>query len=107
MEIAELAVTMPEGEWRLTLDTEVSRSRDPMPAWPSLLLKSETVAELHVSAGLFDHYAALNPQLKGAVAGGFLVADGDGYTLLAELSDGRLLVNGAPLPLDALIGASR
>ena len=107
MEIAELAVTMPEGEWRLTLDTEVPRSRDPMPAWPSLLLKSETVAELHVSGSLFNHYAALNPQLKGAVAGGFLVPDGDGYTLLAELSDGRLLVNGAPLPLDALIGASR
>ncbi len=107
IEISELAVTLPEGDWRLTLDAEVPRSRDPMPAWPSLLLKSDTRAELQVSASLFEHYAALNPRLKAAVAGGFLVADGDGYTMLAELSDGRLLINGAPLPLDALIGASR
>lgn len=102
--VAELSMSLPQGDWSMSLTVEADGAEDAVPAWPTLLMNADARIEARISSGLFEHMRALNPELETAVAGGFLTPTTDGYELGAEMKDGRLTINGAPLPIDALLG---
>ena len=71
--------------------------------WPAVLLGADIVLEASLSAEFVEELQSHDPRLNAAVAGGFLVKNGDRYRIRAALDDGQLRVNGAPLPLTSFI----
>ncbi len=67
--------------------------------WTSLLLSTEAAIDLSIPEPIVEMIMATNPQASMAIGGGYLVKDGDAYVLKAEMKQGLLTVNGAPIPL--------
>lgn len=68
-------------------------------SWPDTLLVTEATADITVGENLVQLAIRAYPGLATIVAMGYLRKNGDAYELRAELKDGLLTVNGAPLPL--------
>ena len=67
--------------------------------WTSLLLNTEAAIDLSIPEPIVEMVMAMNPQASMAIGGGYLVKEGDAYVLKAEMKQGLLTVNGAPIPL--------
>jgi hypothetical protein len=101
LEITDTRITLPQGNWTMNLSVTVDETDDadqPF-SWPTVLLNTRATLDAQLSMSLFDYLVEVNPQLRSAVAGGFLVRKGDRYEIEAELDSGRLLINGAPMNL--------
>lgn len=101
LRIENARASVPQGDWQMDLSVEVDETADGAQpfSWPSALLKTSAILDLRMSESLFEYLVVMNPDLRAAVAGGFLLKKGDGYELSAELDDGRLVLNGAPMNL--------
>ena len=66
-----------------------------------MLLDAEL--ELDISEELLSYLLTLDPELNAVVGMGFLQPDGDKYRMSAEIADGLLTINGAPMPLSGLL----
>ena len=98
MRIERLDIAMPAGTVSATLDVDIEPTDIDQFVLTSLLLAVDARLDLSVPADLYDYAVSLDPQVGAAVAMGFLRKDGNDYKLQAELSNGLLTVNGAPLP---------
>lgn len=67
--------------------------------WTGVLMGLEADVDLSIPSELYDMATMMNPQANMAVAMGFLIPDGDAYTMDAEYKQGLLTVNGAPMPI--------
>jgi uncharacterized protein YdgA (DUF945 family) len=95
-------VSLPQGVIKSQVHIEVDEfDRDGF-AWTSLLLETDARAELSIPAALIDAVAAGNNELNAAIGLGYLRRDGDAYVLKAELKNGMLEINGAPMTLPLL-----
>mgnify|MGYP000333133087 CR=1 FL=1 len=100
IDISNVSASLSQGEWRLSLKAELpTDTDDDQFSWPGVLLRTNASVETRISATLFDYLVSINPQLRSALATGMLRKDGDAYEMLANLENGRLTVNGAPLQL--------
>lgn len=104
LDVDRLDVELPDGPMRATLHAVLGETDAATFGWAALLLALDARFELRVAEGLAELAMALDPQVGAAIALGYLKKEGDVYTMLTELSKGRLTINGAPsqLPLHGL-----
>ena len=67
--------------------------------WSSLALQAKAAIDLEIDATLMDMAQAAEPNIGSLVALGYLRRDGDRYKLIAEVKNGQLVINGAPMSL--------
>lgn len=102
LDIENLDVTLPEGDWRTSINIEIPPDDGPF-SWPGVALRTNGVADISVSASLYDYMMQVDPQAGSLIAMGFVVREGDRYVMRAEIDGGALTINGAPLPLEQLL----
>jgi hypothetical protein len=104
LHVDRLELELPEGPILAELHAELGATDPAGFGWAGLLLALEANLSVSMAEPLAQLAVALDPQAGAAIALGYLRREGDAYTLQAELSKGRLLINGAPmqLPLEAL-----
>jgi uncharacterized protein YdgA (DUF945 family) len=96
--VDRLDIAMPPGTVSATLDVDVAPTNIDQFVLTSMLLNVDAKLSLSVPAELYDYAVALDPQVGAVVAMGFLRKDGNDYKMQAELSNGLLTVNDAPMP---------
>ncbi len=84
------------------MHVEVDESDRDGLTWTSLLLETDASAEFSIPAALIDATAAANNELAAVIGLGYLRREGDAYVLKAELKNGMLEINGAPMTLPLL-----
>jgi uncharacterized protein YdgA (DUF945 family) len=101
LHIDRLAIELPDGTISARSTVTVDESDET--AWAALVLALDAMLEVTLPAAVFDGLAALRPEIRTLAALGYLERRADDYRVEVTLSDGRLLINGAPmqLPLDA------
>ncbi|MEL7184810.1 MAG: DUF945 family protein [Pseudomonadota bacterium] len=67
--------------------------------WTSLLLKGQASFDMKVPEALVQMATSMNPQAGGIVAMGYLRKEGDYYVMDADMEQGLLTINGAPIPI--------
>jgi uncharacterized protein YdgA (DUF945 family) len=104
LDIDQLDLELPQGPFRSSLHAVLGKTDAANVSLAALLLALEARFELSMAEELADLATTMNTQAGAAIALGYLKKEGDAYTMLAELSKGRLTINGAPmqLPLGAL-----
>ncbi len=95
-------VSLPQGVIESKLHVEVDESDRDGLTWTSLLLETDASAEFSIPAALIDATAAANNELAAVIGLGYLRREGDAYVLKAELKNGMLEINGAPMTLPLL-----
>jgi uncharacterized protein YdgA (DUF945 family) len=99
VDVDPLELELPQGPLRSSLHATLGKTDAASFNWAALLLAVDATFELSMAEDLADLAMALDPQAGAAIALGYLKKDGDAYTMLAELSKGRLTINGAPMQL--------
>lgn len=100
VDIQELSLSLPQGDWFSTLSIEVPESdAGESFSWPSILLKTTASAELRIAASLYDYLLQMQPEAANLPAMGIIIRNGDNYEMRAEYASGLITVNGAPLPI--------
>ena len=104
LHVDSLALELPQGPIRAELHAVLGATDPASFGWAGLLLALDANLSVSMAEPLAELAVALAPQAGAAIALGYLRREGDAYSLQAELSNGRLLLNGAPmqLPLEAL-----
>ena len=99
MNFERFDVTLPEG----TVTSKMMFSfdeRDPADfAWTSLLITTDATVDVTIPEALVEMLVEKQPGAAMAIGGGFLVKSGDAYVMNAEMKNGQLNVNGAPIPI--------
>ncbi|HEX5788888.1 MAG TPA: DUF945 family protein [Woeseiaceae bacterium] len=98
-DIEQFDITLPQGTLAADLEVDVAESELADFVWTAPLLGSAAKANVAIPVPLFDYIVTRNPEARTLVALGFLVPEGDEYTLTAEYRQGLLTVNGAPMPI--------
>ena len=98
-DIEQFDITLPQGTLAADLELDVAESELTDFVWTAPLLGSVANANVAIPAPLFDYIVTRNPEARTLVALGFLVPEGNDYTLTAEYRQGLLTVNGAPMPI--------
>lgn len=99
LDVNRFDLDMPQGPIRTELHAALGETDAASFSWAALLLALEARFELSMAEDLADLAMALDPQAGAAIALGYLRKEGDAYTMRAELSKGRLTINGAPMQL--------
>lgn len=92
-------LSLPQGDIKSKVRVEVDEAERDGFAWTSLMLDTDASAELSIPATFIDAVATGNNELAAAIGLGYLRKEGDAYVLKAELKNGMLEVNGAPMTL--------
>jgi len=97
--VQQLDVGLPMGTVKMKMTIEVPESDRAAFEWSSLLL--DTVASLDVRApeALVQLASSMNPQAGAIIGMGYLKKEGDVYVMDADLKQGLLTINGAPIPI--------
>ena len=97
-----------EARLNLTLDVNETQGEDRF-SWPTVLLNSRGAVDARIAASLYDAMVQIDPHVRGALASGMLMKDGDQYVMNIEFDKGRLTINGAPmsLPIGSAMGLPR
>ncbi len=109
LDIADAVFSIDPGAAKLDLSVEIDATDDGNFSWPTVLLNSRGTIEASVAESLYDALVQLNPQVRGALASGMLIKNGDQFVMDVEFDKGRLLINGAPmsLPIGLPVGQPR
>ncbi len=99
LHIDEARLQLPEGDVVAELHLAVREADIPDFSWPAALLAADASLDFRIAEALVQLAMAANPEVGGIIGMGYLRRNGDVYELRAELGDGLLTVNGAPLPL--------
>lgn len=97
--ISQLDVALPMGTVESNLSIVVPKSDSANFEWTSLLLKTEASMDLKIPEALVQLASSMDPQVGMLIAGGFLVKNDEFYEMDADLKQGLLKVNGAPIPI--------
>ena len=92
-------IAMPPGTIAARLDLGVAPTVIDGLAWAAVLPALDATFDLSLPVEFYDYLVMLDPQVSTAAAMGFLVRKGDVYRMEAVLANGRLTINGAPMPL--------
>lgn len=99
LDVERLDLTSPTGTIAAKLDADVAPTDVDRFEMTSSLLAAYARLDLEISEQMFDYLAAINPEAATAAAMGFLRRNGNVYEMVALLENGKLTVNGAPMPL--------
>lgn len=97
MNFKRLDITLPQGTMTSKMNFSFAE-RDPADfAWTSLLMTTEATIDLSIPEALVQMLVEAEPNTAMAI--GFLVKRDDAYVMNAEMKQGLLTVNGAPIPI--------
>jgi uncharacterized protein YdgA (DUF945 family) len=99
LDVERLDLTSPTGTIAAKIDVDVAPTDVDRFEMTSSLLAAYARLDLELSEQMFDYLAAINPEAATAAAMGFLRRNGNVYEMVALLENGKLTVNGAPMPL--------
>ena len=99
IDISQLDVGTPMGTITSTMNLSVPEADRDNFAWSSLLLSLNGELNLSVPEMLVQFASSMDPEAGALIGMGYLVKDGDAYTMDAKIAKGLLTVNGAPMPL--------
>ena len=97
--VSQFDVALPMGTVEMKLAIEAPGSDRASFQWSSLLLGTTASIDVKVPEDLVQFATSMNPQVGAMVGMGYLKKEGDVYILDADLKQGLLTINGAPLPL--------
>lgn len=95
----QLDLMMPMGTVRSKMHFAVAPEDAASFEWTSLLLNTEGSLDVSVAEPLVEMMLAMSPEAAAVVGMGYLKKNGDVYEMAAELKQGLLTVNGAPIPI--------
>jgi uncharacterized protein YdgA (DUF945 family) len=101
LHVDETRVQLPDGDVTAQFHLAIRETDADAFSWPGVLLAADATLDLRIAEPLVRLAMAANPDVGGIIGMGYLRRNGDVYELRAELEDGLLTVNGAPLPLPA------
>ena len=99
MRLDRLELAMPPGTISATLNMDVLPTVVDRFTWAAMLPALDAELALSVPVEFYDYLVAIDPQVSMAANMGFLRRNGNVYEMQAVLKDGRLAVNGAPMPV--------
>lgn len=92
-------VALPMGTVEMALSFSTPEQDRSSFEWTSLLLKGEASFDMKVPEALVQMAASMSPEVGGIIAMGYLRKDGDYYVMDADMEQGLLTINGAPIPI--------
>lgn len=97
--VDQLDVTLPQGKVTTRLNISFPEGEAAADfSWGTVLLNMAASANIRMPASMFDILQAMNPDAGALIAMGIMIKDGEDFVMNAEIENGQLLVNGAPLP---------
>jgi len=94
----QLDIELPMGQITSRISAVVSETDASDVSWASVLLSLDASADIRLPADLVDTMTQADPEMHAAIGLGFLRKEGDYYVMKAAFKNGRLTVNGAPMP---------
>lgn len=102
-----LNISLPQGTIEMDLFLSLPRSgRGDAFSWPGLLHKLKASINLTLPVAVFEVLVAMQPEIRVAVAMGYLLKQGDEFKMSLEYSQGLATANGLPAPVP-MPGAKR
>lgn len=98
-EMPKLDVALPMGTVEMVLAFSAPEQDRDTFEWTSLLLKGEASFDMRVPDALVQMATTMSPEVGGIIAMGYLRKEGDYYVMDADMEQGLLTVNGAPIPI--------
>ena len=99
LHIDRFDVSVPQGTITSKFDFVVEETAADAFTVAAALLAVDATADISVPATLMDYAIAMDPRAGAAVGLGYLRKQGDNYEMHAEIRDGVLTINGAPMQL--------
>lgn len=99
IDVEQLDVTLPMGQIESQLHFSVPRADTASFDYSALLLSAVADFDVKVPGELVEMAVQLYPQVGMVVGLGYLKQNGDVYELNAQMKNGLLTLNGAPIPL--------
>ena len=98
--IDRLDLELPQGAMHATLDFDLPQSDSgELKPWASLALQLTASANIEIDDSLLQFAQSIIPEIGSLIGLGFLRRDGNVYRLAAEVKNGQLTINGAPMAL--------
>jgi len=97
--VQQLDVDLPMGTVEMKMTIEVPESDRAAFEWSSLLLGTVASIDVRVPEALVQLASSMNPQTGAIIGMGYLKKEGDVYVMDADLKQGLLTINGAPIPI--------
>lgn len=97
--LPQLDVDLPMGTVEMKMTIDVPESDRAAFEWSSLLLNTVASLDVRVPEALVQLASSMNPQTGAIIGMGYLKKDGDVYIMDADLKQGLLTINGAPIPI--------
>ena len=97
--VQQLDVDLPMGTVEMKMTMEVPESDRAAFEWSSLLLNTVASLDVRVPEALVQLASSMNPQTGAIIGMGYLKKEGDVYIMDADLKQGLLTINGAPIPI--------
>ena len=97
--VEQFDVALPMGTVEMKMTIEIPGSDRAAFAWSSLLLNTVASLDLRVPEALVQLASSMNPQTGAIIGMGYLKKEGDFYIMDADLKQGLLTINGAPIPI--------
>ena len=97
--VQQLDVDLPMGTVEMKMTIDVPESDRAAFEWSSLLLNTVASLDVRVPEALVQLASSMNPQAGAIIGMGYLKKEGDVYIMDADLKQGLLTINGAPIPI--------
>jgi uncharacterized protein YdgA (DUF945 family) len=97
--VQQLDLDLPMGTVEMKMTIAVPESDRATFEWSSLLLDTVASLDVTVPEALVQLASSMNPQMGAVIGMGYLKKDGDAYIMDADLKQGLLTINGAPIPI--------
>jgi len=97
--VQQLDVDLPMGTVKMKMTIDVPESDRAAFEWSSLLLNTVASLDVRVPEALVQLASSMNPQTGAIIGMGYLKKEGDVYIMDADLKQGLLTINGAPIPI--------
>ena len=99
LNISQFDVALPMGTVEASMSFSAPEQDRDAFAWTSLLLKGKANVDMKIPEALVQMATAMSPEDGMVVASGYLRKEGEFYILDADMKQGLLTVNGAPIPI--------
>lgn len=97
--VEQFDVALPMGTIQMKMTVQIPASDHAAFEWSSLLLDTVASLDVRVPEALVQLASSMNPQAGAIIGMGYLKKEGDLYIMDADLKQGLLTINGAPIPI--------
>ena len=97
--VPQLDVDLPMGTIEMKMTIDVPQSDRAAFEWSTLLLDTVASLDVRVPEALVQLASSMNPQTGAIIGMGYMKKEGDVYIMDADLKQGLLTINGAPIPI--------